>query len=156
MVQTIYMCWFKKSETGQPAQESRDELHGYWHSQDEMNNPSTYLESGNRSEYFVSRVKQHARTDAWVIELGCYVRRSLLYPWGAGYRSLSGLEIIEQAIRLKHELFPDMKQRFTMAPWKTAQRTEGNDLVFTVKSWSTSTAIQSEFSKRWIGLPENA
>src|SRR5437867_8978268 len=103
------MRWFKK-DPDQVVQKSKDELHNYWRRPDQMNDPSTYLESGERSAYLVSLVKKHhIRTDAQFLELGCNVGRNLHYLWKAGYRNLSGVEINPDDIRLMKENFPDMQ-----------------------------------------------
>lgn len=124
------MRWFKKPEAGQ---KSKDELHGYWRNPDKMNDPATYLESGKRSEYLVSLVKQHASADASIIELGCNVGRNLHYLWEAGYRNLSGVEINEQAIKLMRERFPDMQPTIYQGALEDRVKDLGRyDLVFTM------------------------
>ena len=126
------MRWFgnKKPDA---EQKSRDELHGYWRNPDQKNDPSTYLESGRRSEYLVSLVKQHAGADASVIELGCNVGRNLHYLWQAGYRNLSGVEINEQAVKMMREKFPDVKVKVHQGALEDKIRDLGQyDLVFTM------------------------
>ena len=90
-------------------QKPRDELHDYWRNPDEMNVPSGYFQAEERSAYLVSLVKQYAKPDASILELGCNVGRNLHYLWHAGYHNLSGVEINEQAIRLMKERFQDMQ-----------------------------------------------
>lgn len=127
------MRWFRKSETDRSEQKSKDDLHNYWRNPDTMNDPATYLDSEERSAFLLSLVKQHVGTDAAVIELGCNVGRNLHYLWQGGYRNLSGVEINEQAIKLMHEHFPDMKIPVYQGTIEDRIKELGkHDLVFTM------------------------
>jgi 2-polyprenyl-3-methyl-5-hydroxy-6-metoxy-1,4-benzoquinol methylase len=104
------MRWFKKPESNQSVQKSKDELQKYWRNSDKMNNnPSGYLHSSERSEYLVSLVKQYVKPDASILELGCNVGRNLNHLWKAGYHNLSGVEINPEALKLMKQNFPHMQ-----------------------------------------------
>ena len=63
------MRWFKKPESNQSAQKSKDELHKYyWRNPDDMNITSGHLLGGRRSEYLVSLVKQYVKPDVSILE----------------------------------------------------------------------------------------
>jgi 2-polyprenyl-3-methyl-5-hydroxy-6-metoxy-1,4-benzoquinol methylase len=103
------MRWFKKPESNRSVRKSKDELHDYWRSPDEMNNPSSYLQASKRIEYLVSLVKQYVKPNASILELGCNVGRNLYQLWKAGYHNLSGVEINPEALKLMKQNFPDMQ-----------------------------------------------
>ena len=97
-------------ESNPSIQKSKDELHRYWRSSNEMNtNPSNYLHGNKRSEYLVSLVKQYARPDASILELGCNVGRNLNHLWKEGFRNLSGVEVNPDALKLMKQNFRDME-----------------------------------------------
>jgi SAM-dependent methyltransferase len=100
------MHWSKKPESGQSAQKSRDELQKHWRNSD---NPSGYFQGDRRGEYLTSLVKQYAKPDASILELGCNVGSNLYHLWEAGYRNLSGIEINPKALKLMERNFPDMQ-----------------------------------------------
>ncbi len=103
------MRWFKKPESDQPIQKSKDELHEYWRNPDEMNDPIGYFQATERSAFLLSLVDQYVSTDVLILELGCNVGRNLNHLWQAGYKNLTGVEINAEAIRLMKERFPDMR-----------------------------------------------
>jgi 2-polyprenyl-3-methyl-5-hydroxy-6-metoxy-1,4-benzoquinol methylase len=103
------MRCFKNPESNRSVRKSKDELHDYWRSPDEMNNPSSYLQASKRIEYLVSLVKQYVKPNASILELGCNVGRNLYQLWKAGYHSLSGVEINPEALKLMKQNFPDMQ-----------------------------------------------
>jgi 2-polyprenyl-3-methyl-5-hydroxy-6-metoxy-1,4-benzoquinol methylase len=103
------MSWFKKSESNQSIQKSKDELHKYWRNPDEMNINSGHLLDGKRSEYLVSLVKQYVKPDTSIIELGYSVGSNLNHLWKAGYHNLSGVEINQEALKLMKQTFPEMQ-----------------------------------------------
>ncbi|MDQ3968783.1 MAG: class I SAM-dependent methyltransferase [Thermoproteota archaeon] len=105
------MRWFKKPESNQSVQKSKDELQKYWRNSDKMNNnPSGYLQgSSKRSEYLVSLVKQYVKPDASILELGSNVGRNLNHLWKAGHHNLSGVEINPEALKLMKQNFPHMQ-----------------------------------------------
>lgn len=124
------MSWFKKPESDQSAQKSKDELQKHWRNSD---NPSGYFQGSKRSEYLVSLVKQYAEPDASVLELGCNVGSNLYHLWKAGYRNLSGVEINPKALKLMKQNFPDMQ--VTTYEGSIEDRIKGlaeYDLVFTI------------------------
>lgn len=89
---------------------SKDELQKYWRNSDKMNtDPSNYLHGSERSEYLVSLVKQHAKPDASILELGCNVGRNLNHLWKEGYHNLSGVEINPEALKMMKQNFPEMQ-----------------------------------------------
>lgn len=117
---------------------NRDRLLEYWKSPwDGRNAPGNYLEGKERSELLLRLVRQHADTDASVLEIGCNVGRNLHFLYSAGFTNLTGIEISEEALRLLKATFPEMAQRIRTynAPAEDAlphMNTDSFDLVFTM------------------------
>jgi 2-polyprenyl-3-methyl-5-hydroxy-6-metoxy-1,4-benzoquinol methylase len=108
-------------------------LQEYWKHPDAVNDPTGYFQAGERSQFLVSLVKQYAKPDASIIELGCNVGRNLHYLWQAGYKNLSGVEINEDAIRLMKERFPDMQATIYQGSLEERiKELKEYDLVFTM------------------------
>ena len=127
------MHWFKKPESNQSVQKSKDELHEYWRNPDEMNVTSGHLLGGKCSEYLVSLIKQFLKSDASILELGCSIGRNLHQLWKADYHNLSGIEINPEALKLMKQNFPDMQVETHQGSIEDRIEELGEyDLVFTI------------------------
>lgn len=117
---------------------NRDRLLEYWKSPwDGHNAPESYLQGRERSELLLKLVRQHAGTDASLLEIGCNVGRNLHYLFSAGFTNLTGVEISEEAIRLLKAAFPEMAQRIqiyngAMEEVLPNMESDSYDLVFTM------------------------
>jgi SAM-dependent methyltransferase len=88
--------------------QSRNQLHEFWRRPDAANQPKGYLDAAARSEFLVDIVKRHVPFGAPILEIGCNVGRNLHYLASAGFTTLAGVEINEDAMRQLREAFPDL------------------------------------------------
>jgi SAM-dependent methyltransferase len=88
--------------------QSRNQLHEFWRRPDAANQPKGYFNAAARSESLVDIVKRHVRCGASILEIGCNVGRNLHYLASAGFTTLAGVEINEDAMRQLREAFPHL------------------------------------------------
>lgn len=116
----------------------RHSLLQYWQSPwDGRNTPESYLEGKERSELLLNLIRQHADTDATLLEIGCNVGRNLYYLFSAGFTKLTGIELSGEALRLLKAAFPEMAQHirtYNAAAEDVLPRmdTDSFDVVFTM------------------------
>lgn len=91
------------------SQLPRERIHEYWrHPWDGVNKPQRYLQGKERSEFLVDLVREYATTSSKILEIGCNVGRNLHYLHEAGFRSLFGIEISEDAVKEMGVSFPEL------------------------------------------------
>lgn len=94
---------------------SREELHKYWRRpQDPGNWPQDYMSGEERSRLLAELACKYCRHDARILEIGCNVGRNLNYLFLTGFKSLEGVEINADAVRLLKKTYPDMAQYATI------------------------------------------
>ena len=70
--------------------------------------PDFYLDLYAASEFYVKKLIQHAKLDWSILELGANCGRNLDYFSKAGFESVSGIELNEDAIRNAYVYYPDV------------------------------------------------
>ena len=94
---------------------SRDELHAFWRSPDEVNEPEHYAAApAERSEFLVALLNRHCVPDDRVLEIGTNVGRNLEHLRLAGYGRLEGIEISEDAVRSMRATYPELASTATI------------------------------------------
>lgn len=68
--------------------------------------PDFYIDMYAASEYYVTRLLQHAELDWSILELGANCGRNLHFFQEAGFENLSGIELNEDTIRNAHVYYP--------------------------------------------------
>lgn len=119
------------------AGKTAEELRDYWRRPPDGNVPASYRDRPERSAYLVEIVRRHAAPEARLLEIGCNVGRNLHHLHEAGYRTLTGIEISEDAIAALRAAFPDSAARADLhvgaAEDVLPTMAEGSfDLVFTM------------------------
>jgi len=113
-------------------------LHQYWRdpwrSQDF---PQSQLEPGHneRSQLLVKIMEKYTTTNAKILELGCGAGRNLNFLFDAGFKNMEGIEIMEKAVELLQQTYPEMARntKIHIAPIEEAIVGLGNcqfDVVF--------------------------
>jgi len=89
-----------------------DDIQSYWQSPDDKGNMAcSYLDQKDiikRSEFLFKHIKDIAKEDNTILEIGCNAGRNLNYLYNKGFRNLSAIEISEKAINLMKKVFPKM------------------------------------------------
>lgn len=87
------------------------EIHNYWRNpNDNKNNPNDYLNGKERTDYLLSKINAlNIDKNISILELGCNVGRNLNGLYNAGYKSLHGIEINENAVKILKKEFPHLK-----------------------------------------------
>lgn len=93
-------------------QKARDELHQFWRSPTDGNQPEQYIAEDERllkrSELLVELVRNQAGTEGRILEVGCNAGRNLKHLHDNGYGNLEAIEISENAVALFRERFPEV------------------------------------------------
>lgn len=117
---------------------NRKELLDYWaFPNDGKNMPVEYLRDRERSIFLLNLIKKYIEGKDRILEIGCNVGRNLNELFCAGFKSLAGIEINRNAIKLMQEVYPDMVKKieiYNVPVESVIQNFEDNsfDLVFTM------------------------
>jgi SAM-dependent methyltransferase len=120
----------------EPAQLSRDRIHEYWRTPDEVNATVTYTAAIGRSLFLVDKISEIATPRAKIMEIGCNAGRNLAFLHHAGFQRLSAIEISKTAIDHMRRTYPELKRANVInAPVEDAIRAipdDDVDILFTM------------------------
>jgi len=158
---------------------TREELVTFWKNPTRLNRPDFYVHGNERSKILVKLVKNYAKKDMAILEIGCNVGRNLYFLYLAGFRNLHGVELNTDAIYLLKQTYPQLAKSvklYNIEVEKIIKKFETNqfDVVFTTavlehihpdSVWifphisriakSILITIENEMHRHWRSFPRN-
>lgn len=122
-------------------QKQRDELHDFWRSPTDGNQPEMYIANDERlrkrSDLLVQLLGTEADRSLRILEVGCNAGRNLKHLFDNGFHQIEAIEISENAVALFRERFPEAASqvKIHVSPVEEIVRTFADnsfDVVFTM------------------------
>lgn len=114
--------------------EMAENLRRFWLNPLEGNQPQDYARATQRSEFLVKLVQGLSPAPASILEVGCNCGRNLYHLFRAGYRMLSGIDLLDTSQEMS-TFFPGFEAQFACGPAEEILpevAPQSIDLVFTM------------------------